>query len=384
MTHAKLLKPPESRAQTPNAAEAVTASDPSPYVDLQSADDFLWALKEIPKSPQQPQPCVPQDSSGLSQMVDLSDMLLDGEWRPKAPGVHLSTLRLQRDSLFEAVRECDLPRANRILQDLPSSAYLNQQFPAATPDTFLAETWAPSRRHIPQFRTTVQTYLTHCHQLATWHHWVQDQMAAHAGARAHFSAELRGACNLLRTTHETKLTEKANAGQIARTLQAALKDPLLVQALAQQPFTSIQMMLDRCAILQLHFDSNGLDAFFHDALSPALDLQRHAADMLREALLDDAFEDSKAMPLAMMAFARRVTAWPQDELSTNTTLEQRRTIAVRVGQWHRRVETAPASRGSWANTVLKRLSIDADKAVHKKIGPLSMTGVSSGDYDDNT
>lgn len=267
-----------------------------------------------------------------------------------------------RDRLFTALMNERPTLAQKVLRDLPSTALLQTQFPEAAPDDFNEKVWASAQRYTLHGSAALQTYVTQCHRLAVWHRWVDGNIPQHADAQALFTPDLRGACNALRTTHETLLSGKAP--HIGQTMQAALKDPRLVETLAQQPFTSIRTMLDKCVVLGPHIDATVLQQF-RDALEQAHALQSGATHALRGELLSDAIDASKLKPLVMMAFARQVTTLPADDLMSNTTLEQKNKIHSRLNTLLQlALLDVPDDGDNGYTTVLRRLDNDVKRVLN--------------------
>lgn len=288
----------------------------------------------------------------------------------------------QRDKLFDAVRHGDTKHANWMVKELSFTNPLDKQLPAAIPDTFIQNTWTPAQRHFSKFSTPLQMYLTHCRQIATWHQWVREVLPQHTDVNALFSPALQGACDVLRTTREAQLEEKA--GRMAHKLGAALGEPQLEQALARQPFTSIQAMRNTCTLLERYLDNSSALAAFRNALDVAFALQHHATEKLRLALLNDTLDEGSLKPLPMMVFARQVTTLPAEDLATRTTPKQRTIIHQRLGILLKDAMGAEDSGRRWEVTVLKRLTIQAEKATLKKTGLVSdHSGVTDDDDDDD-
>ncbi|WP_137920216.1 hypothetical protein [Hydrogenophaga sp. 2FB] len=280
----------------------------------------------------------------------------------KAPADILQRATL-RDKLFTALVNERPTLAQTVLRDVPSTVPLNAYFPEAVPDNFNEKVWAMAQRYSLQGSAALQTYVTQCHRLAAWHRWVDGNVVQHADAQALFTPELRGVCNVLRSTHEKLLGKKAL--DIEQMMQAVLKDPRLVEKLAQQPFTSIRTMLDKCEVLGPHIDATVLKRF-RNALEQAQALQSRATDALRSELLSDTFDTSRLKLLVLVAFARQVTTLPADDLSANTTPEQKNKIHWRLNTLLQlALLDIPDDGDNFYTTVLRRLGNDVKSVINQ-------------------
>ncbi|QHE84417.1 hypothetical protein [Hydrogenophaga sp. BPS33] len=287
----------------------------------------------------------------------------------------------QRDLLLHAIKHGNSEQASSLLEELSSTDHLERQFPAPIPDRFMEHIWKPAQGHLSTFRIPIQTYVVHCRQIAVWHHWVRDVLRQRTEMmHAVFSPGLWAICDALRTTHEVQLKENANT--IAHRIATALADPQLAQALAEQPFTNIQTMLDKCTILETHLKDTASLKAFRSAVEIALSEQLQATRQLRAALLSDSPPATDALKrLWRKAFAHQVTSAPDERLGDPLSEPQRKTLLAQLMVQRKNQASTPDD--GWDFLILNRLCLQAERSVKQKSGrPIATQPTQDGSDDD--
>lgn len=345
--------PTRTEAPPPHVSSESTTSSDEEQVDLLEALAGLSAALVTP-------PKSPRDEPVLSfrEAIQMSP--------PEMPDETALAPARQRDLLLLAVQQGDTQQASSLLNELASTTHLERQFPAPIPDRFMEHIWTPAQRHLSTFSTPIRAYVAHGRQIATWHHWVRDVLRQRTEMmHAVFSPGLWAVCDALRITHEVQLKENANT--IAHRIQAALADPQLAQALAEQPFTNVQTMLGKCTILEAHMEDAASLKAFRSAVETALSEQLQATGRLRTALLSDTPPATDTLkPLWRMAFSHQVTAAPDERLGDQLSESQRKTLLAQL--LVQRKEQAADQDSGWDFIVLKRLCLQAERSVKQKSG----------------
>lgn len=336
--------------------------------------DLLEALKTLPKASPEERKLIPTPQASAPEVPNDQAMSFEEAIQLEPP----KTLQpaLQRERLFEAVRRGPTEPFDRLLADVPEPQELATYFPAPAPDRFIEDTWTPAQRHLPTYRMRLQTYLRHCREIALNHRWVRDELRQRTDVNALFSRELQGLCDLLRTTSELRLAH--NADLITQAIRLALKQPAPEQALAEQPFTSLQAMRGKCAILAHDLKGDATLKSFDSALDTALAMQNHAAEKLCAGLIANpapppgstrAQWSERVMAfksLWRMALARQVTASPHERVGHKSSAAHRKQIHAYFLALHRILTNTGGS--SFDIAILKRLSALAEGLSKKKSG----------------
>lgn len=272
---------------------------------------------------------------------------------PRASSLADFQKRVQlRDALMQALRIGTPQAIQKAVARLPAGVDLATYLPDPVPDHFQEQAWAHASAYTLQRSQPVQMYATRCHRLATWQRWVSHNVQRHPDAQQLFAPKLREFCDVLRTTPETQFGAKAP--QILQKLQAVLVDPRHIQALAQQPLTSLSTLANQCELLGAHVRSPALRTL-RVALAHAQTLQDTATRALRKELLSDTIDDKKLKPLVLMAFAREATSVPMETLSGTTSKAQKEQMLRRLEALHARSQLTDLDDGGFYGAVLKRL-----------------------------
>lgn len=260
-----------------------------------------------------------------------------------------------RDLLFRTLEARDVPGVTAILKKLPPISSYHAYFPEPSPLIGISEAAIALADH-PDW-AALHNYVRHVRVVATYQLTALTVLPRDPRAREQYPVAVQAVCHALAIPEDKLVSQKAG---LKGLIKKAMKEPQLAARLAEQPFASLKLLIQRITLLMQHVESKDV-VRFRDILVQARALQGNHGKLLRDAILKTPQNPAELEPLIRINYAAMTTAGTGDYLSIHSSEAQ---VEALHGAIHKLYDDAVKNSGGknhWEITVLKLLRNRIDR-----------------------
>ncbi|QHE86774.1 hypothetical protein [Hydrogenophaga sp. BPS33] len=234
----------------------------------------------------------------------------------------------QREGLYAALATRGPQAITFALADVPQETNLASYFPLGDPGQFREEVLESAQQFVKTFFSDDEliAYLDWCQTHAHLTTYMGRILDDETGVKKVIKPEVIELCMALRAVDDT--AETAALEKNASAIQKAMSHKnITALALAQQPFASTKMMMQKCMLLKNYSGREGKDFdHFLQTLENAHTIRKAAHAGLQHAVLMKPLKQKDVLNLAVSAYARVMTTPTLGYLPPDTPQTQLKVI----------------------------------------------------------
>ncbi|QHE85869.1 hypothetical protein [Hydrogenophaga sp. BPS33] len=253
---------------------------------------------------------------------------------PKAPELERSPLGLRnaqeilrrtslRDQLLDALQQRDTSAIAEVLSQIPEGVTaLEAYLPEPVANRHYQDLHQSVRAYaaMAQPSQSLTAFVDYCQYREKARLYVQQHMEEQPDTFLSYELRMRDICTELNDLHEVDV--KSRFTTLALKMKFAQQQSRSMdEHLADQPFASIESILQKCAILLDHRDNPSVRAF-RDAAKAALRVRTQAGPRMRVALLVNPVDVREVRKSAKKLFAHAMTTMPSYPLGDDVPRDQ--------------------------------------------------------------